>query len=588
MSVLAGFGAFAGGVARGAQIGMQIEDMKQRRKEKAANQKAMDAFFSELEKKNAPQTGLDAVKPTQDFSIQTNIDYTSGAGVMNAQPEQQPIQQAQAYPDYTPQRFADGGMVQDPNAFVNQVQATPQQSSTQMAGLSALQPAQQSTPKAPRKNPMQIASDLKDAYYAAAKVAHAEGGNDLAMQYMKLGFDQEDKIFKQEKMKAMNAFDLTSDVNALVPLYNDHIPDGHSITSAQQTSDGKYKLTIQTPQGNQVEQTYSKDDILGMASSIDDPATRFSLRAKALLESQTKDADAEREIKKQVAIKDAGLQELDPYKRYMKNNEVVQEPLQKPDAWKNNYQSVTGGYLQNDGQGKVGFVPTNASGLGGRGSGGDNEKNYNKEMLSVLKEVDDGVLGFDGMATLDGATGAKMPTAKGNQARVFGERLIKSNPDLLPSEAANLAFMAATDPSKVRLVRARNPNGETVEVQAIIDGDSIHILSSPNGVMKSPKQKEEIKQGAPASPNNTSSQPKNKQESNPKSHGLDSLVVNTKNQPYTFQDQIQSQPSSFDADAARAALGTGKKDWFEKKPLAQPSKKGLGDILPRDSVINRK
>lgn len=307
MSVLAGLGAFAGGVAKGAVFGEKINAMKDERKARAAQQKAMDAFFKTLEEKNATKPGLANFTNTNDLSIPTAIDYTSGAGVMSDQPEQQAQNPAigTTYPDYTPQKFADGGMVQDPNAFVNQVQQPTQQQASPMqsVGLDSLAKKQAApTQQKPRKNPFQIASDLKDAYYEAAKVAHAEGGNDLAMKFMTLGFEQEDKLYKHEKNKALNAFDLTGDVNALVPLYNDQVPDGHTITSASQTPDGKYKFSIQAPNGKQIEQTYSKDDILGMVSSIDDPATRFALRAKSLLERQNKLFDAELDVQKHKEI----------------------------------------------------------------------------------------------------------------------------------------------------------------------------------------------------------------------------------------------------------------------------------------------
>lgn len=461
MGVLQGLGAFAGGVANGIGMRAKIDEIKENREARNAQKAGMDAYIKKIkeleQQEEAPITVENRMQSTQKY------DFTA---------PQQEVGLSNVNQEADLQLFADGGEFQ--------------------AGLSSTQqPKMDFTAQAQpaRRNPMKMAQNVRDAYYAAAEAAHAKGGSEAAMQFLQLGFQQEDKIFKQEKARAMNAFDISGDLSPLVPIYNDMIPDGHSIIGHEKTPDGKYKMLVQTPDNKQIEQVYSKEDILSMASQIDDPATRFAMRAKSLLEQQNKKFETDEKIRADKEIENNKTHSYGLDNVIVKGDKVLYDgsTRTKPGAWKDDILSLGGGnYIRKnaDGSQTVVNAPSKTSGT-------------KKEATIKYDDVNEAVLGYEGMGQINDVTGKITPTKAGNEALIFGQRLLQQHPNLPPADIARLAAEAATNPKALDYEVVEREDGSRYKRQVIKYGEQIYRLGTSSSIPQS-KPSQDKQGNAPA------------------------------------------------------------------------------------------
>jgi hypothetical protein len=481
--ILQGLGAFAGGVAKGATLAEGIEDMKDRRQERKErkNQKSIEDQIK--------QAGVDAAaqyyepiqvqdfqQPQQQIQPSTQEQMPIGLSNIDYTTQNQPTQMVQ--------QFADGGLVQDPKSLVNQV--------NQNAGLDTLQPARQQMPVAAQPQQRQQQQErpnpgiaMSRSFNAMRDKAMELGRPDMAIQYQQAGFQIRDRMFKDGLENAQRAYDTTGDIGGFVKLY-DSIDDGVDVTGYERTPNG-YKIKFSS-NGTEGEQEYTPEQIKDLIMNFSDPAARYAAERQAQAARSKKTFETDEEIRKEKEVAKGKVQERDPYKTYVQDGTVIQEAKDKPDGWKNNYSSVSGGYIQKNADGTETFVPTSGKGSGSGSGSGKGEKDYNKEMLPVTKELTDTILGIEGMGTQDINTGKVTPTKSGNEAMVFGQRLLKQNPDMVLADVAKLAHAAATDPNATDYQVIERRDGTRYKRQVIKMGGNIYQLANtPGSDIQKPK-----------------------------------------------------------------------------------------------------
>jgi hypothetical protein len=371
---------------------------------------------------------------------------------------------------------------------------------------------------------------------------------------------------------------MTGDIGGLVDLY-DSVDDGIDVDGYEKTANG-YKIRAKDSSGNMFEQEYTPDQIQEMVMGYTDPAARWKAELDAKQKMAFERFKTDEEIRKQKEVEDGKVHTVGLDSIAYKNDGTILydgSKREKPDAWKSNIQSVSGGYIQKNPDGSETFVSTN--GKGGNGSGtGKAPKDWNKDMLPVLKDVNDSILGFEGMGTQDINTGKVTPTKQGNEAMVFGQRLLKQNPELLPADVAKLAHLAATDPNATDYQVLERRDGTRYKRQVIKYGGQIYQLANTAGSDIKETQAEKPRQATPKQPQqNPPSKPLPATINS--APGLDSVTINkTSPQSFQFRDQIPSSQQPFDADSARQAMGTGRKDWYERKP-DKTSSVGLDSLI---------
>lgn len=293
MSFLAGLGAFAGGVGNGMMMGEKIQDMKDKR-DKRKSQDEID--------KQIKEAGLNGAKEYYD-SIQVE-DF--------GQPQSQQVQQSQDSQlpvglgtiDYTSpneqtqlvQQFADGGMVQDPNAMVNQVNNN--------AGLTSMQPTQPA-PKSAAKQKPNPGYAMSKSFSAMRDKAMELGRPDLALEYQQAGFQVRDRLYKEGISNAQRAFDMTGDIGGFVKVYNDIIDDDARVDGYERTENG-YKLKINNG-GNIIEREFKPEQIRDMVMSFNDPGARYAAERAAMDARNKKTFETDEDIRKAKATEGAKL-----------------------------------------------------------------------------------------------------------------------------------------------------------------------------------------------------------------------------------------------------------------------------------------
>jgi len=125
---------------------------------------------------------------------------------------------------------------------------------------------------------------------------------------------------------------------------------------------------------------------------------------------------------------------------------------------------------------------------GGKGGG----KDWNKEMLPVIKEVKEAVLSYPNMSKIN-EDGKPEPTKEGRAAQAFAERIMKANPDFSTSNIAEIAHEAATNPKATGFKQFRQPDGTIIQVPAIsFKGQLYEYSNAANSVIK-PKQNKSMR-----------------------------------------------------------------------------------------------
>lgn len=106
------------------------------------------------------------------------------------------------------------------------------------------------------------------------------------------------------------------------------------------------------------------------------------------------------------------------------------------------------------------------AGKSGSGKGGS-DKDWNKEMLPVIKEVNDAVLNFPDLAE-PSVSGQKTPNEAGRYAQQFAQRLLKANPDMSINGVAEIARAAAIDPAGTKDFKTyKQADGKIIKVPVI-------------------------------------------------------------------------------------------------------------------------
>lgn len=392
MSLLSGLGAFGKGAIGGYEAGLNLQEkiakIKQNRAREAAIKAGTAKFNEVLSIEDANKENAVQIPQEQQDNSQDNMKFSLGIDQLA---DTSSGEYSLGLSDLANVKgYVDGGIVRknapqvsspiDQNSIVTQAQ--------QPVGLSALQPKQQTQQEIPQqaiqeqpmqraRNPLEIASKLRGAYYEAAKAARAAGSDEVALEYGKLGFAEEDKIHAHKSKQAQAFFDTTGNLQPLIDIYNDDIPDGYHVVGHQRTDNG-YKLQIKSPDGTVQEQEMTPDEIRANIAQYQDPSTRFATRMKALadeasdkrkraneigLENIKSQNELDKEIlkgnidlaKENNSIKSFGLDSV-----ALKGDKVIYDGSQrtKSDGWKDNFQNVNGGYLQKDANGNVQFVQT--------------------------------------------------------------------------------------------------------------------------------------------------------------------------------------------------------------------------------------
>lgn len=152
--------------------------------------------------------------------------------------------------------------------------------------------------------------------------------------------------------------------------------------------------------------------------------------------------------------------------------------------------------------GKWSPIESDADGEGGSSgkSKSSKDKNYNKEMMPVIKEVKESVLSYDGMSELDQETQKMKPTKNGLVAQGLAERLLKANPDFATQSAAEIAHYAVTNPDNAYDFKAyKQADGSVLQVPVIkYKGQLYEMSNAPESISK-PKVNAENKD-APRKP----------------------------------------------------------------------------------------
>jgi len=132
----------------------------------------------------------------------------------------------------------------------------------------------------------------------------------------------------------------------------------------------------------------------------------------------------------------------------------------------------------------------NAKAIGKGSSKGKGEKDWNKEMLPVLKEVKETVLTYPNMTTQDDF-GKATPTKEGRAAQAYAERILKANPDFTTSNVADIAHEAATNPKALGFKQFKQSDGSIIKVPAIsYKGEVYEYSNAAMNVIAAPKKQE--------------------------------------------------------------------------------------------------
>lgn len=282
---MSGIGAFAGGLSKGLNDGMKMNafiDASKRKKNIDAANKSLADKLKELTKQDQ------VTQPTQpinksDFSGLSDLSIVG----FNGKPVTMPNDDADVQINPIENGYAEGGLVE---AGLNSVQPAmqpamqqqiPQQPQQQMPPQTQGSPQDARQAQDPNKQ-YKVMKNLSTAYYAARDTALDMGDGELALAYMKKGFDIQDQLYKTTKTQAQNIFDTTGDIAPLIKVYNDAIPDGHDITGYDKTANG-YMMKFTGPDGKPQQQEYTPDQVRQFITTMDDPSARW----KAQMESES-------------------------------------------------------------------------------------------------------------------------------------------------------------------------------------------------------------------------------------------------------------------------------------------------------------
>jgi hypothetical protein len=281
MNVLAGLGYAAEGFAKGALMAEKIKDMKdkrdQREIEKEIRQAGVDILGADDEEPITVENPTGGIAPPSNQNSQLpaglgSLDYTS------------PNEDTQLV-----QKFADGGMVQDQNSMVAQV--------NQGIGLDSMQQQPAAAPQ--QKQKPNYGAKLSKAYSAMRDKAIALGRPDLAGDYQNLGFQIRDRLYKEGITNAQRSFDMTGDIGGFVKVYNDVIDDDAKVDSYERTENG-YKLKLNIG-GQTVEREFKPEQIRDMVMSFNDPAARYAAERVAMEARNKKTFETDEDIRKEKA-----------------------------------------------------------------------------------------------------------------------------------------------------------------------------------------------------------------------------------------------------------------------------------------------
>ena len=485
----ASIGGFAGGLASGLDRGMRLRDNMDKRKEKktlkAQDDEIAKAFATKFDSYDAPaptaQGNAMQVQPAQD-----NFGLNQFAKTNFVDPAKEDETQVT-------QNFKNGGMVVKKHADGGLITQEPPMAADQSSLVGQVQqntPALSAAPESLQPKQVDKGLRLSQSYNAARDKAIELGRMDKAKEFQDMGFQIRDRMTKEGLPAAQRQFQMTGDIGGFVNLYNNAVEDDANIDGFEKTANG-YMLKINEG-GNITQREVANEELEGMIMQFSDPAARYAMEREALAKRNGEIFKTDEEIRKARALeKDKAALEtkvLAPGGMLVDNTgkELVNNPKPPPrergETDAEFYMRDPIEYAKYKAAGRADGTGGSGSSGGGKGKG---EKDFNKEMLPVLKEVSDSILSFPGMMELDENTQEKRPTAQGNNAVIYGQGVIKHNPNLTPAVAAKIAAQAASDPKSTTFKNFEDDQGNTYKQAVVLyNGEAYAYAGEPKLISK--------------------------------------------------------------------------------------------------------
>jgi hypothetical protein len=409
--------------------------------------------------------------------------------------------------------FADGGLVAEENAFSNEVKRLGGGSMVQDAA-SLVGQVNQNTPQ-PTAQPetglpteeqpqekVNYGKRLSASFNAMRDKALELGRADLAKDYQDAGFQIRDRMFKENLQGAQRAFQMTGDIGGFVQTYNDAIDDDANIDGYEQTPEGTYRLKLNV-KGNIVDKEFTQEQIQQMVMEFSDPSARYAAERQAQAERSKKTFDTDEDIRKSQATESGKVHSVGAGTKLVTSEGVEIANNPKVTTGLDSIKSVSGGYVKENADGSIEYVPTKTvKGKGGSGGGdgddddgvGSNESGLKpNERLAALKNLSE--ITEKRFGTVSDETGKVSPNAKSIQVATRSERLFDANPNIPPE---TLVQIAADGESGWQVMQ--RPDGTQYEVPVVKYQDQIYKIGQggKRPVKEAPAKKSEPKKQAAA------------------------------------------------------------------------------------------
>lgn len=340
MGGLTGLGSFAGGLVKGYSAGLDIKDKMAQRDIRDKKKKIED---------DALEAGKN-VAPIFDDESPIRVNDTADFGGMTANNTMgsEPMQTSDYglgllnYGDGKPQnttsglasvqRFADGGLVQEPPKPMAFESQSPIKDLQQTAGLDAINQTQAQPQAAQQARKPNFGKTLSAKYNAMRDKAMELGDMQLATEYEQAGFKIRDRMFNEGIGKANNQFKLTGDIKGYVDMYNHAIDDGSQVEGYEPTQNG-YKMQINNG-GNVIEQEFTADQIRDLVMDFHDPATRYAAEREFMEKRKQKTFETDEDIRKSKENEKNKVQTFGLDSIAMQNGQVIYDGSKNRQALK--------------------------------------------------------------------------------------------------------------------------------------------------------------------------------------------------------------------------------------------------------------
>lgn len=392
-------------------------------------------------------------------------------------------------------RYADGGLVAEPDAFPKEIKRLrgdsmvqdPKSFTTQVNYQAGLESVEQ-----PQPQPAQVQAKtnygktLSGSFNAMRDKAIEIGRPDLAKDYHDAGFQIRDRMFKENLTGAQRAYQLTGDIGGFVSVYNDAIDDDANIEGYEKTPQGTFILNINDA-GNKMQREVSQDDIQRMVMEFSDPAYRYAAERDAQAKRNNKTFETDEEIRKSQGQEAAKVHNV-PQGGRLVNSQGL-ELANNPANPKKERGETDLEFYQRDPKGYAEYKKTGrkADGSSNNGEGGGNESGLKpSERLAALKNLSD--ITMNRFGTVSDETGKVSPNARSIGVATRSERLFDANPNIPPETLVQIA----SDGEDGFQVMQR-PDGTQYEVPVIKYQDQIYKVgqSTKKPVKQAPVKKQQ-------------------------------------------------------------------------------------------------